>query len=316
MSDATIDAQLLEVLLQAKRPITCAMIGRKLRGASVRLIRRKLAELAEAGCVIESHPQQGERLISAGISCWADYIELRHQGHVGRKLTVYRQTASTQDRARQHLGNRPSSQHGHVIIADQQTAGRGRLGRRWQSSAGAALLMTAIVPAACSPDRLMLAACCALSQTIEKLTDLRPQIRWPNDLLIDGAKLAGILVETVGRTALIGIGVNVTDHPSDAAIPGGATDLSRHGEPPDRLVLLDTLLSCLDHALHESDDAVLIKMWRSRSCLLRQRVTVKSDGRRLTGRVIDIDPAQGLLLEVERGPMTALPAQTTSLVLD
>lgn len=262
------------------------------------------------------HPQRGVKLISAGIGCWADYIEARHKGHIGRKLTVYRQTASTQDRARQQLGKRPSSQHGHVIVADQQTAGRGRLGRKWQSTPGSALLLTAIVPAACPPDRLMLASCCALSLAIEKLTDLRPQIRWPNDLLIHGAKLAGILVETIGRTALIGIGVNITDHPSNLAIHGGATDLSEHATPPDRLLLLDELLADLNHSLHHADDSELIKAWRSRSCLLRQRVTVNSDGRRLTGRVIDIDPAQGLLLEVERGPVTTLPALTTSLVLD
>jgi BirA family biotin operon repressor/biotin-[acetyl-CoA-carboxylase] ligase len=315
MSAQPIDVRLLDLLLRSESPRTPADLARRLHGSAVS-VSAALERLRLAGCLFESHPQQGVRLISAGLNCWADHIEPRHRGHIGRKLSVYRQTTSTQDVARRLLGKRPSAQHGHVVVADQQTAGRGRLGRRWQSSPGSALLLTAIVPAAASLDRLMLACCCALARAIEHCTPVRPTIRWPNDLLVDGAKLAGILVETVGRTALIGIGVNVTDHPADPRIAGGATDLSRHGPPPDRLLLLDELLTRLDGALHESDDAELASQWRDRASLWRQRVTVRTDGRRLTGRVIDIDPVRGLLMEVERGPVAMLPAATTSLVLD
>ncbi|MBI1369882.1 MAG: biotin--[acetyl-CoA-carboxylase] ligase [Planctomycetes bacterium] len=296
------DVKLLARLLEATRAVPVDALGANPAA---------IESLRTGGCEIDVHPHEGVRLIRTGLGCWVDYIEGRHADRLGRRLFVYRATTSTQDAARSLLHREPASHIGHVITADHQTAGRGRLGRRWQAPPGAALMLTAIVDAArTSVDRLMLGACCAVAEAIEAVCEERMQVRWPNDVLLGDRKLAGILVEQCDAAALIGIGVNVTAAPRD--LP--ATCLHDQGIAVDRLRLLDLLLDRLDFDVHHATDRQLQDAWRARSCLSGQRLTVESDGRRLTGRVIDIDPAAGLLMAVEHGPVVTLPAATTSIV--
>ena len=203
--------------------------------------------------------------------------------------------------------------HGTAVLADAQTAGRGRLGRQWLAEPGEALLMTVILKAGpLSSDRLLLASACAVSQTVEKMCGVATQLRWPNDVLLDGAKLAGILLERVGGCDLVGIGVNVHGQPALADQPTAC--LARTGRTVDRLMLADRLMDRLDEALFHDDEARLHTSWRQRSALLQRRVTVRAAGTSLTGRVIDVDVEHGLLLAVEHGPPVVLPAATTSLV--
>ena len=166
----------------------------------------------------------------------------------------------------------------------------------------------------------MLASCCAVARTIEGLGQFQVQVRWPNDLLIDGRKVAGILVEQVGSTALIGVGINtrVGEHElpaTDSGRPICATSLHLHGVTADRLYILDQLLDRLEGELYRAADADLLAQWRRRSCLTQQRVTVRSGERTITGRVIDVDPRHGLLLADDRGAMHTLAAATTSLLV-
>lgn len=321
------DTALLHALLEATAPMTAQTLALRLNIAPV-AVPQRLHALRQAGCDIDEHPQHGVTLRSAGLGCWADYIEPRHAHRIGARLIVYRETTSTQDIARQLAaaggGGRDQFRglDGHVIVADHQTAGRGRLGRRWLTTPGAGLLLTAIVEhQTASVDRLMVGSCCAAASAIEQLTGLHIGVRWPNDLLIDSAKLAGILVETAGPLALIGIGINVHGQPEslppDPTSPTrSATSLAQHSPAVDRLRLLDHLLTALHRALRQSTDADLVTFWKERSTLLQRRVTVDAAGRRLTGRVIDLDPAAGLLLQTDRGAITPLPAQTTSLIAD
>lgn len=317
-----IDASLLHRLLEATVALPIDALAAEFRLPAAAIARR-LDDLRQAGCDIDAHPHHGVRLLAAGLGCWADYIEPRHAAGIGRRLAVYRRTASTQDTARQLVAASPEAAIGTVVAADHQTAGRGRLGRRWFAPPGSALLVTAIVDArSATADRLVLGSCCALGRAVERLTGLATEVRWPNDLLVGGRKLAGILVETVGPAALIGIGVNLAVDPADLPADDAgrsvvATSLTALGRPVDRLRLLDTLLTELDAALAAStDDDELRRFWRDRSCLIQQRITVSSAGRSLTGRVIDVDPQHGLILEPDAGPILTIPAATASLVLD
>lgn len=315
MPPPSIDLALLDQLLKSTTPLTLDALGRALDHNPINVAAR-LEGLRAAGCVIDAHPQQGVALRAAGLSCWADYIESGHIGRLGRRLSVYRSISSTQEFARRMVRDAaaPRQHHGHVLVADHQRAGRGRLGRRWLASPGLSLLMTAVVDRrGATADRLMLASCCALARTIEGLTDISVRIRWPNDLLIEDAKVAGILVQILGPTALIGVGLNVSqmdEQPPDST----ATSLAAHGPELDRLRILDRLLDELDRDLNHREERELLEAWRRRSALLQQRVTLQSDGQRLTGRVLDLDPTHGLLLDVEQGPVLTLPAATTSLV--
>ena len=331
-SSSDIDAALLHRLLTVDTHQTPDGLGREL-GAPGEDIAERVEGLRAAGCVIDSHPRHGVRLVSSGLGCWADYIEHRHAGRLGRRLSVYRQTASTQDAARRLVsGPGGAERHaGRVVVADHQTAGRGRLGRRWSAPPGAALLLTVIVERrGAGADRFVVGSSCAAAEAVEQLTGISPRIRWPNDLLIGDAKLAGILVETVGGAvgemvggvALVGIGINVSARPdqlpiSHSGTPGKthrAVCLREHGSAVDRLRLLDVLRERREHNLHETSADELHAAWKERSSLVQRRITVMADRRRLTGRVLDLDPTHGLVLQLDHGGLAACPAATTSLI--
>lgn len=324
-----IDPALLHRLLEAEAPLTPEAIGGEL-GLAAATARARLETLRQAGCELDWHPQRGVRLLSAGLGCWADYIEARHAGRLGRRVTLYRETASTQEAARRLLSGADPARHGgHVILADHQTSGRGRMGRSWLAAPGEGLLLSVIhCPVDETPgatDRLVIGSCYAVAEAVEHAVGLSIQIRWPNDLLVDGAKLAGILVERRDGAAVIGIGLNVGGAPQRLPAAGGganggagatdtATSLAEHGGLVDRLRLLDLVLDRLDATLRWADDRALHRAWKARSCLLGRRVTVDAEGRPLTGRVVELDPKHGLMLQVDGGAVVTLPAETTSLV--
>lgn len=307
-----VDINLLAALLTAVDFRTPESLGQTL-GLSAVDAAARLESLRQFGCELESHPRQGVRLIRSGLGCWADYIESRHLGRLGRKLHVYQRTGSTQVVARRLVDAEGPRAFGGVVVADDQLAGRGRLGRQWVAPPGSALLLTAIVPRLANTiDQLMLASCCATTEATEQLTGVTVAIRWPNDLLVEDRKVAGILIETAADAALIGIGINVHAHPG-GPLDAAATHLGLFAPHVDRLHLLDVLLDRLDDALRLADDAPLLDAWRERSCLTGHRITVTHDARTLTGRVVDLDPRHGLMLALDDGPVLTLPAATTSL---
>jgi BirA family biotin operon repressor/biotin-[acetyl-CoA-carboxylase] ligase len=152
------------------------------------------------------------------------------QGQVLRVGTV----TSTQDLARELAV-------GSIVLADHQTAGRGRLDRRWEAPPGTALLVSFVL----EPRRLL-----SLALGVASAHACGPEVRlkWPNDLMLDGRKLGGILVETSPRKAICGIGVNLTWAPDGAALLGVPRDelfgrlrvqVARWSVAPDAEVLAD-----------------------------------------------------------------------------
>ena len=158
-------------------------------------------------------------------------------------------TASTQDAARDFP-------EGTVVVADQQTAGRGRLGRRWETPPGSALLASFVLPARALAS---LAAGVAAAEACGE----RVRLKWPNDLLLDGRKLAGILVERRGERCLVGIGINLS------WAPPGAARLEA-----DRDQLLERLGEELERWFEAGDEEVLAA-WRTRADTLGRRVRVE-----------------------------------------
>lgn len=307
---------MLDAMLVRPEPVSVATLGRAV-GLTTAAAQAAVERLAALGCELDAHPQRGVRLARVSLNCWADYIEPRHAGRLGRRLIVYERTASTQDIARTLIGADVATAHGAVVAADHQTAGRGRLGRRWMSRPGAQLLLTVIVGPPVAPvDRVMLATGLAVARCCESLSGCAMALHWPNDVYADGRKLAGILVERAGPATLIGIGLNCDFAGAAPDVAGTVQpiDLATLGARIDRLAALDRLLDDLHATLMHATDADLADAWRRRAGLLQHRVTVRSDGRELTGRVIDIDPARGLVLELQRGPTVVLPAATTSIL--
>jgi len=208
-----------------------------------------------------------------------------------------RSTGSTNDRARElaHAG----ASHGTIVTADEQTAGRGRQGRRWTAPPGTSLLMSVVLRD--PPDLLPLAAGVAVARACGEAA----LIKWPNDVLIGGRKVAGILAE--GRPqqgwAVVGIGINVAlrvdDLPAELRATAGTLGRDR-GEVS---AVRDLVLAQLEAAL-QLPPAELLAAWRQRDALLGHEIGWSS-GR---GRAAGLDGSGRLVVELDGGGRTELEA--------
>ena len=216
---------------------------------------------------------------------------------LGAPRVHLRATDSTNERAKRlALEGAP---HGTLVTATEQSAGRGRQGRTWSAPAGHALLMSLVLR---DPPRLLpLAAAVAVAE----VAGASAQIKWPNDVLIAGRKVAGILVEgrPQERWGVLGIGVNVAVRVEDlpAELHGTAGTLGR--TPRDVEPVLRDLLHGLERWLAATEEAVL-RTWRSRDALLGEPVRWASgEG---TGEGVDADGR--LLVRTAAGEQKALDA--------
>jgi BirA family biotin operon repressor/biotin-[acetyl-CoA-carboxylase] ligase len=216
---------------------------------------------------------------------------------LGRPRLHLRATTSTNDRARELA--QAGAPHGTLVTAAEQTSGRGRQGRTWMAPPGSALLLSVVLRA--PPALLPLAAALAVSE----VAGAGAQIKWPNDVLLDGRKVAGILAE--GRPqdgwAVLGIGLNVAlrieDLPPELHETAGTLGL----EPADVEPTLERLLAALERTL-ALDEATLLDAYRARDAL-RGREVSWTTGR---GRAAGIDGEGRLVVELAEGGRTALSA--------
>jgi BirA family biotin operon repressor/biotin-[acetyl-CoA-carboxylase] ligase len=206
-------------------------------------------------------------------------------------------TSSTSDRARElAIAGAP---HGTLVTAARQTAGRGRQGRTWSAPPGAALLMSLVLRDA--PSLLPLVAAVAVAEACGP----RAQIKWPNDVLLDGGKVAGILAE--GRPSegwtVLGIGVNVAVAPQELPPELHATAATLGRSRSEVEPFLGTLLAELDRAL-ALDGAALLDRWRARDALAGREISWASGH----GVARGIDGEGRLVVELPDGGRTELDA--------
>jgi len=289
-------------------------------------VQEALNALTQRGCLIERTPTS-IRLVSTGLPCWRDILEdfsrtrqLRLGGG-GRGVAIYNKTTSTNDIAWQHATAPAEETDGLVILADEQTAGRGRLGHSWLSKPEQSILLSILLhnmPDE-SIDHLTLLAGLAAAQALEEAANIPTHIKWPNDILLasSGKKLAGILVERKNASIVLGIGINVSqsaaDFPHDIA-PRATSLYQATGNLLDRLRIVTLLLRELDRRIATpAADNQWLDEWKSRCAMLGQRVTARSNENLLTGQILDIDPLRGLLLRDDTGATHFLSAQTTTL---
>ncbi len=238
---------------------------------------------------------------------------------LGRAIFAYPTIGSTNDEARRLAAE--GAPEGTLVIAEEQTAGRGRMGRRWLAPAGTALLFSLVLRPPLPPDRAVqvtMAVALGAAEAIEAETGLPVQIKWPNDLLIRGRKAGGLLTETsvVGdrlEWAVVGLGLNVNldfSAPGLEALAGQATSLSLElGRPVDRVRLLQTLL------LHAEAHLALIYQGHSLHQATNERlayrgepVVVEAPSGRLTGTVMGVDAHGWLCLRQADGTLTEIAA--------
>jgi BirA family biotin operon repressor/biotin-[acetyl-CoA-carboxylase] ligase len=219
---------------------------------------------------------------------------------IGTPRVHHRVTDSTNERARALA--EAGAPHGTVVTASEQSAGRGRHGRSWVGAPGEALLTSAIVRGLQPRHGLLpMMAAVAVCEAVGQVAGLRCEIKWPNDVWVDGRKLSGILVEArpAADWAVIGIGVNVAVREFPAELRATATTLALDG--PDEL--LDPLLTALDRWI-ESEPPAVLEAWRARDALAGARVRWR-DGE---GIARGVDEAGSLLVELDDGDRLALGA--------
>lgn len=226
-----------------------------------------------------------------------------------RSLIVLDATDSTMDVAR-------SEPEGTAVFALRQQRGRGRLGRRWHDEEPDGIAMTAVLPAGSARAAAMLglAAAVGVADAVESLlpptadVSARVGIKWPNDVMVDGRKVAGVLVERLEDRALVGIGLNVRQRSFPPDLADRATSLrlaSAPSDPPSRDVAAAALWRAFAAAVAGSPES-LEASWRRRDWLSGRRAVLRHRTEVLAGRVLAVDPLEAIEFEVDsESPMRA-----------
>ena len=217
---------------------------------------------------------------------------------------------STQDLAR--LAAERGAEQGWTIVTDLQRTGRGRQGRSWVAPAGEALLFSTILrPPIDVLPLLPLLAAVTVAGGIEVSTTAVADLKWPNDVLLNGKKLAGILLERpAGPAVVLGVGINVNQQAED--VPETGTSLRVElGHPVEREAMLAAILNDLSNAYDRADrEGVgwIVPAWRSRSAMLGTTVTFRRDGEAVRGVADDIADDGALLIRMPDGSRVPIVA--------
>ena len=239
---------------------------------------------------------------------FATSIRLTKQrlGIFGHRVLWYSEVGSTNDIAGTFAEK--GADEGLVVLADRQTAGRGRLGRSWASPSGAGIYVSVVLRPTPAVARLVtIAAGVAVTDGIASATGLSTHVKWPNDVHVSGRKLAGILAEGAVNHVILGIGINVQPaaYPPEAS---RATSIEAElGRPVDRALVLAECLAALAsryRELHENRPAGIVDAWRMRAApMLGRRVEWESAGERHTGLAENIDDDGALIVKVGDGTL-------------
>jgi BirA family biotin operon repressor/biotin-[acetyl-CoA-carboxylase] ligase len=310
----TIDIQILSALRAFADGVSGDALSEEL-GVSRADIRTRIEELRVLGYEIESSPHGGYRLIEAPDRLNADDLlsRLGKTRVIGRDIRVFRETTSTNDIIEKLA--RDEVKEGVAVFAESQSRGRGRLGRKWLSPPGRGLWFSILLRPEMPPHavtQLTIAASAALARGIEGETGLPAEIKWPNDVLIRGRKVAGVLTEMSAeldrvKYVVIGLGVDVnlaaTDFSED--LRGVATSLYlESGEIIDRADLAAGLLRQLDRDYDRVSTRRFEEIadeWERRCTTLGRQVTIQVGDRRVQGLAESLDADGALLLRTQHG---------------
>ena len=215
------------------------------------------------------------------------------------RVLVLQEIASTQDAALEH-----GLEVGDVCATLMQTAGRGRRGKLWDASGGVALTVVLDPP----PPHFAISMAATLAAQLNNLVPTcKIGIKWPNDLMIEGRKLAGILIEQREGRCLVGVGVNVLESPP----VHHAAFLGQFGTHKRANVVQCVVASVF--AAQDLNALSAVSAWRDRDILIGTNQRVRTDGKEVEGIVLDIDPCNNLQLKTTEG-ILALSAETSTIV--
>jgi BirA family biotin operon repressor/biotin-[acetyl-CoA-carboxylase] ligase len=312
LGDKTIDASILSALRGA--PVSGGELARKL-SVSRAAVWAHVEALRAIGYDIEAGPHLGYRLLSVPDVLHADdlYSRLGRTKVIGREIQVFEKTTSTNDLMLRLA--RGGVKEGAVIFAESQSKGRGRLGRNWMSPARKGLWFSVLLRPDMQPQaatQLTIAASTALARAITLQTGIVPEIKWPNDILIRGRKVAGILTEMSAeldhlKDAILGIGIDVNLEASEfpVALRKTATSIRiESGQTADRAALAVAVLRELDRDYERIKDGefdVIAEQWHEHCSTIGSLVNIRIGDRVVRGRAESLDADGALLLRGQHG---------------
>jgi BirA family transcriptional regulator, biotin operon repressor / biotin---[acetyl-CoA-carboxylase] ligase len=244
-----------------------------------------------------------------------------------RQFRVYETIGSTQDIAREWALAESSLPGGSVVIAEQQTAGRGRQGRPWYAPAGSSIMFSVVLRPHVIPEqlpRMMMVGGVAVAEGVAPLLPGRVALKWPNDVLVEGRKLSGILAETTWMgnrldAVILGIGLNVRVDFTGTEMASYATSLEKEtGERVNRHKLLAHLLDRIDYWTLRAQEVTLLETYRGWLRTLGKRVMIypKIDGAgdEYPATAEDVDDNGALIVRLDSGEQRRVLAADVGLL--
>ena len=283
-------------------------------GCSRTAIWKHIEELRKEGFILEAVRRKGYRILETPDSVTANKIRLGLQTKTLGQVIHYEESVkSTQKIAHVLAGD--GALEGTLVISDEQTAGRGRLMREWHSSKGTGIWMSLILKPLLPPQKapqFTLITAVAVVQAIEEVSDLHPQIKWPNDILINGKKVTGILTELQAESdkinsIIIGIGMNVnhTKKHFPDELQSIATSLAiEQGNQLSRSALVQNILERMEilYDLYMKEGFTPIKLlWESYAISIGKKIIARTINGNIEGRALGITDEGVLKIEDASG---------------
>jgi BirA family transcriptional regulator, biotin operon repressor / biotin---[acetyl-CoA-carboxylase] ligase len=322
----TTDAKILSALRENPDGVSGAELAEQLK-ISRAAVWARIEELRSLDYDIEAGPHFGYKLVGSPDALHADDLLARigKTKVIGRDIRVFEQTTSTNDVIEKLA--RDGVKEGVVVFAESQTKGRGRLGRKWISPAHKGLWFSILLRPDLRPQeatQLTVASATALRRAIQLETGLKPEIKWPNDILIGGKKVAGILTELSAeldrvKHVILGIGVdvNLSANEFPAELRKTATSLKiETGDHIPRSELAAAILQALDAdylRIGTGQFSAVADEWEEHCATIGRDVTVKIGDRKVRGHAESLDDDGALRLRTEHGRLEPITGGDVTL---
>jgi BirA family biotin operon repressor/biotin-[acetyl-CoA-carboxylase] ligase len=308
------DEMVLAALREEEGKLVSGADLAKRLGVSRAAVWKHISQLRAVGYGIDTVPFEGYRLVSRpDLMLSAEIKSGLKTERFGREVYAFRETSSTSDVASALASG--GAEEGTVVVADKQTAGRGRMGRSWESAPGVGIWMSVILRPRVPPmtvPRVTITSAVAVSELLKEEADLDAPIDWPNDIVVRDKKVCGILTEMVAEqdrveSVILGIGLNVNQTENDFSpeLRENATSLYiESGVKRDRTALLQRLLERLEQLydiLQEGRFEEIVARWSANSYTLGRRVRCTADGRPVEGIAESLASDGALVVRTDGG---------------
>lgn len=328
MAKASILTKLYE---HANEYISGEMLGREL-SISRAAVWKHIRNLRRDGYEIEASTKNGYRLAAGFDIINTEFIMSGLSDTVFNGGIIYTPEVDSTNTAASFMAQEGAPE-GTVVIADNQTKGRGRMGRSWQSLPGKGIWMSFILRPELPVNEVQtvtLAASVSVAQALEKLTGVKPGIKWPNDIILESKKVCGILTEMnseVDRVnyIIVGIGINFSQNEADfsAEISNTAVSLSmlmqKFGVKYKNIArndIIKEVLSTFDEyykIMRTSDKGRIISDWRKYSVTLGSRLRVHAGNGEYCGKALDINCDGALIIKADDGSIKNVSSGEVSI---